>query len=574
MPLFTPDAQTLMYNVKDVAVMDGVHDDSTAVNNYIANTPQGACIWFPPGTVGVGAAPLILLPNRSYYASSYGVSTIKQLNGANLNSVVCAQGYFNNNVFSDGPVDIRNLFIDGNWTNNTSGNGLVLMNSFSIVRQVWCNNIPSAGIILSDRSMANISTTITQTINSTGSQTVSVGSTTGMTVGMGLSVDPTGANAEAITVAAVVDSTHITANFTKTHSNGVTLSSILFNSSIENRVLECKIANCNTNGFWVRDNSTNSGRCTDNHVLNNVLSNCGGTGSVPTMLIERGAGHFIHRNHLYGCQATGISVGNAWSTFVTENEIDGYGAATDPTGQFWKGIGVTCIGPRATVISNNIISTSEPNTSTVYQHLSVTAGGSTTGRATITGNDIYGGGGNSTHSIGILLQSNGTQTGSGQSFFFVYGDNRIDNVGKNVSYDGASTSILAIRDTLGDIQADSHITANSTAILSAPTLAALAANGTTPPSPSAGNSGVSDVRGRVNFGSGSSPSAGDQVSITFNKAYSSTPVVVVAATNDAAAALTPYPSSISTTGFNIAFHVAPAASQGGTTYAVEYIVIG
>jgi hypothetical protein len=48
----------------------------------------------------------------------------------------------------------------------------------------------------------------------------------------------------------------------------------------------------------------------------------------------------------------------------------------------------------------------------------------------------------------------------------------------------------------------------------------------------------------------------------------------VVATNDAAAALIPFPSSISTTGFNIAFHTAPAASQGGTTYAVEYIVIG
>ncbi len=560
-------------NVKDWGAQgDGVTDDAAAINAAISASASGARIFFPAGTYLIGSM-INLLQNRSYQGAAYGSTIIKQKNSANLDSLLAANGYANNNVFSDAQIEVSNLFIDGNWNNNTSGNGLVLMNSFSIVRQVWCNNIPSAGIVLSDRSMANISTTITQTISSTGSQTVSVGSTTGMSQGMSLSVDPTGANAEAITVSAIVDSTHITANFTKTHSNGVTLSSILMNSSIENRILECKVANANAYGIWVRDNSINSGRCTDNHILNNVLSNCGATGNVPTISVERGAGHFIHRNHVYACQASGISVGNAWSTFITENEIDGYGQNTSPTGQFWKGIAVTCIGPRATVISDNIISSSEPNASTVYQHLSVTAGGVTTGRALIHDNHIYGGGGNSTHSIGLLVQSNGTQTGSGQSFFFLVHGNRMENVGAQLFYDAAATSVLAAQENFGDVQLDAHLIA-SLAILSAPALAALAANGGSAPAPSSSLTTSHDSRGRVRFGSGTSPTAGAQVSVTFARAYASTPTIVLIAQNAATAALNPYVDSPTTTGFNIALGTAPAASQANTTYIVGYIVIG
>lgn len=560
-------------NVKDWGVQgDGVTDDAAAINAAINASASGARIFFPSGTYLIGSI-IKLLQNRSYQGAAYGSTTIKQKNSANLDSLLAANGYANNNVFSDAQIEVSNLFIDGNWSNNTSGNGLVLMNSFSIVRQVWCNNIPSAGIVLSDRSMANISTTITQTISSTGSQTVSVGSTTGMSQGMSLSVDPTGANAEAVTVTTIVDSTHITANFTKTHTNGVTLSSILMNSSIENRILECKVSNANLYGIWVRDNTINSGRCTDNHILNNVLSNCGGSGPVDTMRIERAAGHFIHRNHLYSCQASGISCSNCWSTFITENEIDGYGANTSATGQFWSGIGITCIGVRATVISDNIISSGEANASTVYQHLAIVAGGSTTGRAIVHGNHIEGGGGDSVHSIGMVIQSNGTQTGSGQSFFFVINGNRTDNVGKSIFQDGASTTILAVTEAVGDLQIDRHLLGGT--ILTSPALAALAANGGSPPTPAFGSAGGDDIRGKVGFGSGTSPTSGAQVSVAFNKTFpGGVPIILVTASNAATAALNPYVDSPTANGFNIAFASAPAASQAAGTYSVAYIVIG
>jgi Endopolygalacturonase len=250
-------------NVKDYGAQgDGVTDDAAAINAAINASASGARIFFPAGTFLVGSQ-IILKQNRSYHGAAYGATIISQKNGANLDSILAAAGYVNNNVFVDVSLSVENLFIDGNWNNNTTGHGLVLMNSFAIVRQVWCNNIPGAGIVVSDRSMANISTTITQTIGSTGSQSVSVGSSTGMSVGMSLAVDPTGGNSEAVVVTAIPDSTHITANFTKTHSSGVTLSSFLMNSSIENRIVDCKVASANSSGIWVRDNTVNPGRCTD-----------------------------------------------------------------------------------------------------------------------------------------------------------------------------------------------------------------------------------------------------------------------------------------------------------------------
>lgn len=106
---------------------------------------------------------------------------------------------------------------------------------------------------------------------------------------------------------------------------------------------------------------------------------------------------------------------------------------------------------------------------------------------------------------------------------------------------------------------------------STPTVAALGSNGTGAPTPTAtGN----DTRGNVQFGSGTSPTTGSQISVTFATAYSSAPIVVVSANNLATTALQPYVASVTTTGFNISVGVAAAASQTTGTYSVNYIVHG
>ncbi len=104
---------------------------------------------------------------------------------------------------------------------------------------------------------------------------------------------------------------------------------------------------------------------------------------------------------------------------------------------------------------------------------------------------------------------------------------------------------------------------------SPPAPAALAANGTSPPTPtSAGN----DARGRISFGSGTGPSSGAQIQVTFasSTAYVATPYVVLTPLNAATAALQPYVASSGTTNFTIGFATAPAEGQASGTYSLNY----
>lgn len=115
---------------------------------------------------------------------------------------------------------------------------------------------------------------------------------------------------------------------------------------------------------------------------------------------------------------------------------------------------------------------------------------------------------------------------------------------------------------------------SSNRVASSPTFAAGANNGTTPPAPTA-VAGSSDLKGKVQFGSGTTPAAGAQVVVTFSQAYRTAPVSVMLtggnAGTDALGALDA--QSITATGFTIGCQTAPTASQGGTVYVVEYEVI-
>jgi hypothetical protein len=124
------------------------------------------------------------------------------------------------------------------------------------------------------------------------------------------------------------------------------------------------------------------------------------------------------------------------------------------------------------------------------------------------------------------------------------------------------------------VQLDRHLIAKNS-LSGAPALAALTNNGTTPPSPIFSLIGGSDARGYVKFGSGGSPSVGDQISVTFSQAYANAaPIIVASPQNADTAALGVYVSSVSNTGFNIATQNAPTASQSVATYDVAFIVIG
>ncbi len=174
-------------------------------------------------------------------------------------------------------------------------------------------------------------------------------------------------------------------------------------------------------------------------------------------------------------------------------------------------------------------------------------------------------------SLALNFDANGTQTGSAQPAFLFASNNAYDNVGRNIAFNSYITA--ANLEQVGDVKLDRHLTA-SNALTGVPALAALTDNGTTPPSPTFSLIGGTDVRGSVKFGSGGSPSSGDQVSVTFAEAYANAPMVVVTPQNADTAALGVYVSGGSTTGFNIATQNAPSASQSGSTYIVAFIVIG
>ncbi len=104
---------------------------------------------------------------------------------------------------------------------------------------------------------------------------------------------------------------------------------------------------------------------------------------------------------------------------------------------------------------------------------------------------------------------------------------------------------------------------------SAPTGAAQSGNGTSPPAVTVtGNDG----RGKVSFGSGASPAAGNQVTVTFasNNGWVAAPFVSLTPLNAATAALQPYVTSVSATAFTVAFGVSPTASQSAGTYQLNY----
>lgn len=111
------------------------------------------------------------------------------------------------------------------------------------------------------------------------------------------------------------------------------------------------------------------------------------------------------------------------------------------------------------------------------------------------------------------------------------------------------------------------------------TLSAGAQAGTSPPSPVRGTN-ARNSKGTLTFGTGSGPSAGIMVTVTFDTAEIARPGNTVTAQfwvnplNAATAALNPYIiptlSGTTTSGFTINFPSAPAASQANTVYSVSW----
>ncbi len=101
--------------------------------------------------------------------------------------------------------------------------------------------------------------------------------------------------------------------------------------------------------------------------------------------------------------------------------------------------------------------------------------------------------------------------------------------------------------------------------------------GTTPPAPAV-TTGSMDNAGTITFGTGTTPSAGAMVSVTFATAWvipgGGAPHIALTPGNTATQALGLFVSGVSPTGFIISVTTAPAASQGNTVYSVNYVIDG
>lgn len=494
-----PGYGILYFNVHDYgAVGDGFTDDSTAIQTCINASVKDSIIYFPPGNYRVGTT-IQLLGWRTYLGTSS--SSITMMDNANLIAVFASQDWLTNGTASGNPINITSLTIDGNYTNNTSGHGIVLMNYGSTIRECTIQNCFNNGIMLS-------------------------------------SVNQSGAN--------------------------------ISNTCVENRLESCKVDTCLGYGIYCHDSA---GKLIDGYIDSCIVTGA----TLDAIKVERGTGFFISKNYCYDNLSSCITVRNCYNTFIINNKIDDYGQDINGN-DFIAGIDATIIGPRPTIISGNIIGTGEPAANYHYQHLTITFGGTTSTRCLVLGNIIRGGWdtnpnnpGSPAYSQAITYQVNGTQTGSGQPAYLTASGNNYSNTGNDVFLDSYITPEAI--ETVGDIKLDKHIVA-SNSLIGAPVLSALTDNGGSPPSPTFSSTGGTDVRGIARFGSGTSPSSGDQVSITFSNTYSNAPIVMITPQNSATEALGLYASSVSTTGFNIAAQNAPTASQSGTTYSAGFIVIG
>jgi hypothetical protein len=251
-------------NVRDYgAVGDGSTDDATAISAAITASSVGSTVFFPgPYTYLVGST-VVLLGGRTYLA--FGGATIKQKNGSNLNAVLASPASqtagAGNNL--DAPIIVQGLRVDGNFSNQTGGQG--------------------DGIILaSGRDNNGVRTRIVNNIviNTRGNGIVLTeyntdGTTLGTGGGASSAVEPT------------------------ISGNGV-------------------FYTCGR-GIWQKHSSNNT--MTDGHCSDNVV----GFNRHDSIRIDSSAGWKINGNHTYASGLTGLLTQYAYSTRITDNYIEGIG---------------------------------------------------------------------------------------------------------------------------------------------------------------------------------------------------------------------------------------------------------
>jgi len=243
--------------------------DTAAIQAALNAAPsQDGVVFLKSGTGPFWVNATLQLPGgvRLDSFGSFGAAMIKVAAGTVLNgAVIVSAAWATNSTTSGPPVSVRNICVHGN---GVTGHGILLMNYNSDIQDCDISTVGGSGIVLTDQNSA-----------------------------------------------------------------GTTIS----NTEVECRIVNNKINFPLTHGIWVQDHN-GSGKITDGYMQNNIVANSGDV----AIRNERAAGWFIDNNHVYACGngaapgslatvagAGGYHLTNMWDTFVTNNEVDGYGAVSN-----------------------------------------------------------------------------------------------------------------------------------------------------------------------------------------------------------------------------------------------------
>jgi hypothetical protein len=319
------------------------------------------------------------------------------------------------------------------------------------------------------------------------------------------------------------------------------------NTCVEPKIRRLQIRNCSGHGISIIDNGSPLTSCTDGFINDCIIAGVGTRG----ININTAAGWFVLGNHIYGTGTEAIKADQCFATRIIGNYIDGFGSGSSTNiaailMNILDGRGSSCIA--------NHIGFEGGSATGPYYGININGNGSGNAVAIVNSNTVVGGG--QSGSIGYLIQ-----TVNSSLWKCYFHDNDAKGVSTAVTYSG-DTDVQG-----GDLAFLGHL---GSLALNAPTAAAGANAGSSPPAPVKTN--CSDVSGKITFGTGTGPAAGAQAVITFNTAYANAPTVVLTPINSASAALNLYVSSTTTT-FTVSCVNAPSASQANTVYGFFYHVL-
>jgi len=141
--------------------------------------------------------------------------------------------------------------------------------------------------------------------------------------------------------------------------NGTTITS---NSHSENQFVQMRFDahTARANAFYAESNNGASNQ--DGHIRESFFSAIGGF----AVYLGRGAGWYVQHNHFYGIGYDAINAPRSYGTTITGNYVEDFGVdnlTTGATNGYFSGIAINeQLDGRASVVSNNLVSTNQPST--------------------------------------------------------------------------------------------------------------------------------------------------------------------------------------------------------------------